>query len=296
MRTVLKWIGILLGGLLALIAVALIAIYLISEERMNRVYDIAPESVPLAQEALSEDRKFPEVAITFCRECHGQNLAGQVLEDDPLTARLVAPNLTSGKGGVGAKYSDTDWVRAIRHGVGQDGKTLIVMPSNSFYYLSDEDLGYIIDILKDLPPIDKEQPDIRIGPMGRLFILQEPNILPAMVIDHTGPRPPAPDPEISVEYGKYLSIACVDCHGEDFSGGDQVGAGLNLTRGGELADWTEQNFIEALRTGYTPDGEKLDLENMPTRVFGKFSDLEMKALFLYLQSLPPVETSADSQS
>lgn len=296
MRTVLKWIGILLGGLLALVVVALIAIYLITEERLNKVYDIAPESVPISQEALTEDHKFPEVAVTFCRECHGQNLAGQVLEDDPMVGRLVAPNLTSGKGGIGATYSDEDWVRALRHGVGQDGKSLIVMPSNTFYYFSDEDLGYVIATIKNAPPIDNELPETRLGPGARLFVLQEPYLLTATVIDHTGPRPETPAPEISVEYGKYLSVACVDCHGENFAGGDQVGAGLNLTRGGELANWTEQDFIETLRTGIAPDGKKLDLENMPTRVFGKFSDLELRAIFLYIQSLPPVETPAEPQS
>lgn len=296
MRTILKWIGILLVGLLALVVVALVAVYLITEQRLNQVYDIAPEMVPITQDVGSEDRKFPEVLITFCRECHGQNLAGQVLEDDPMVGRLVAPNLTSGKGGIGANYTDEDWVRALRHGVGQDGKSLIVMPSNIFYNFSDEDLGYVIAAIKNAPPIDNELPETRLGPGARFFILQEPFLLTASIIDHTGPRPEAPTPGLNVEYGKYLSIACVDCHGEDYAGGDQVGAGLNLTRGGELADWTEDDFIQTLRTGVAPDGKKLDIENMPTRVFGKFSDLELKAIFLYIQSLPAVETPPDPQS
>lgn len=296
MRKVLKWVGISLGGLLALVVVALVFIYFISEERMNKVYSIEPESVAISQDVLSEDHKFPEVLVTFCRECHGQDLAGQVMDDDPLVGRLVAPNLTSGKGGAGAKFSDADWVRAIRHGVGQDGKTLLLMPSSLFYFFSDEDLGSVIAIIKDSPPVDRELPDIRIGPMGRLLILQEPFLLSATLIDHTGPRPPAPAPAVSVEYGQYLSTTCGDCHGEDFSGGDQVGAGLNLTPGGDLAEWTEEDFIKALRTGFTPDGEELDLEDMPTRVYGKFSDLEMKALFLFLQSLPPVISNLRNES
>jgi len=91
-------------------------------------------------------------------------------------------------------------------------------------------------------------------------------------------------------------MACVDCHGEDFAGGEQVGAGLNLTRGGELANWTEGDFIETIRTGIAPDGKKVGLELMPTRVFGKFSDQELKAIFLYIQSLPAVETTPQPQS
>ena len=64
---------------------------------------------------------------------------------------IPTPNLTSGAGGVGATNTDEDWVRAIRHGVGHDGRALWVMPSLSFSRLSDEDLGALIAYLESRP-------------------------------------------------------------------------------------------------------------------------------------------------
>jgi mono/diheme cytochrome c family protein len=296
MRTVLKWMGILLGGLLVVLFIAMVLVYLQTERVLNQIYTIEPEMVPITDQETSTDRGYPSVMVEMCRECHGPNLAGQVLEDDPLVVMLVAPNLTPGKGGIGSKYKDEDWVRALRHGVGQDGKTLLVMPSNIFNTLSDEDLGYIIAYMKNLHAVDNELPEIWIGPMGRIFLLLEPFIIQASVIDHDGPRPVIPEPGITLEYGEYLTRVCIDCHGEDFAGGDQVGAGLNITPGGDVGGWSEDNFIRTMRTGIAPDGDELDAEMMPTRIIGLFSDEELQAIWLFLKSLPAVETVDTPQS
>ena len=88
--------------------------------------------------------------------CHGDNLAGDTLVDDFAFARIAASNLTSGRGGIGGTYSDIDYVRAIRHGVGNDGKGLPIMPSEAFNKFSDHDLGAMIAYLKTLPPVDNE--------------------------------------------------------------------------------------------------------------------------------------------
>jgi len=59
----------------------------------------------------------------------------------------------------------------------------------------------------------------------------------------------------------------------------------NLTPGGELASWSEVDFFTAIRTGVTPSGHKLS-EEMPWQNFGQMTDDELKAVWLYLQSLP----------
>ena len=61
---------------------------------------------------------------------------------------------------------------------------------------------------------------------------------------------------------------------------------MNLTPGGDLGKWTEADFIQALRTGETPEGRRLDNEKMPWRSIGQLTDDELGALWLYLQSLP----------
>jgi hypothetical protein len=84
---------------------------------------------------------------------------------------LSFPNLTAGAGGVGATNSNEDWVRAIRHGVGHDGRGLLLMPVRLFYYLSDEDLGALIAYLKSLPPVDNELPMTNLGALGRVMLV-----------------------------------------------------------------------------------------------------------------------------
>jgi len=289
MRKVLKWIGVLLAVILGLGIVAVSYIYIVTEARLKKTYSVQVESLELPADISTVRSGYPQVILSFCRDCHGQNFAGQILEDDPMVGTLVAPNLTSGKGGKGTIFTTEDWVRALRHGVDPDGTSLLIMPAEIFTKLSGADLGYIIAYVRSQPPVDNELPEIRLGPMGRWFLMQEP-VLIAELIDHEAPRPPEPEPGVTVEYGKYLTGVCVICHGEDYAGGEQPGAGLNITPGGDLANWTEIDFIQTMRTGKAPDGRELDQEMMPVRTTGQFTDDELKAMWLFLQTLPPLES------
>jgi mono/diheme cytochrome c family protein len=216
---------------------------------------------------------------------------------DDMFGLLVARNITRGTGGVPANYTDTDWVRAIRHGVSTDGKPLVVMPSTDWWHLSDEDLGQIVAYVKAQPPVDNELPDISIKPVGAVFALlgQLPGVLPAEDIDHAT-RPPAPPRGVTAEYGGYMAFSCEICHGPDLSGGPNASGGLNITPGGDIGEWTQEQFFTALRTGVRPDGEELDENEMPWRTIAKLTDDELTALWLYLRSIPAVETPPDQRS
>ncbi len=292
MRGVLKWIGIIIGGLLLVIIVAVAAAYVIAEERLNRTYDIAVEEIPIPDQTSVDLDEWPLMLIELCEECHGPDLAGQVLDDDPLFGTLISANLTSGEGGIGDDHTDTDFVRALRHGVDHDGKPLIVMPSQSIGKLSDRDLAEVIAYVKNLPPVDNDLGEPRLGPLGRVFLVlgQIPDLLPAEIIDHDAPHPPSPEPGETAEYGEYLSFICAVCHTENLSGGPGAGEGMNLTPGGQLAEWSEDDFIRTIRNGVAPDGEVLDEEEMPWPILAKFNDSELGAIWLYLQSLPAIET------
>ena len=218
------------------------------------------------------------------------------MDDDPVFGRLVPTNLTSGKGGVGGAYTDVDFVRAIRHGIGKDGRALIVMPSEFFNKFSDEDLGAIVAYLKSAPPVDNELPATRLGPLGRVITLVEGGLLPATIIDHDAPRPVPPTVGVNREYGEYgeyIAVVCSACHGEDLSGGplpgaepgDPVAANITvLARSG----WNEDNFKSFLRTGTTHYGKQVDNEYMPWKSFARMTDDEIDALWLFMASLTPV--------
>ena len=291
MRRVLKVAGIVFGMLVMLVLFGLLSIYLISEQRLNKTYDVPVEVIDIPSGAAAVDRgRHLVMAVALCTDCHGKNLSGEYFDDGPLVGRISIKNLTSGRGGIGSTMTDEDWVRAIRYGVGKDGKSLIDMPTNLYYKFSDEDLGAMIAYLKTLPRVDNELPPKYIGLLTRIFILRMPTMLSATTVDHTGPRPPAPEPGPTAAYGEYLANVCKQCHGENLSGNNQPGAGFNLTPGGDLADWSEIDFFVAMRTGLTPEGKKLDPELMPWDQLRMMSDEELRAIWLYLQSVPAVET------
>src|SRR4030095_8295519 len=72
--------------------------------------------------------------------------------------------------GLPADYSDLDYVRAIRRGVRRDGRSLIVMPSEVFTHLSQEDRGAVLAFLKQAPPVDRDVPRSGFGPVGRALL------------------------------------------------------------------------------------------------------------------------------
>ncbi len=290
-RKTLKWVGYALAGLLGLLVLGFTLVYYITETRLNQVYEIQPAAVTVSESPPVELTSYQRMLISFCTECHGPGMGGMMMENDPMVAVLGAPNLTRGQGGVAGSLDDSGWVRAIRHGVGRDGQSLLVMPSNLFNHLSDADLAVIIAHVKSLPPVENQIPEITLGPMGRWFVLQDPSILVAAVIDHQMPRPPDPQPAVSVEYGRYLAVVCTTCHAENMAGGPSESSGLNLTPAGDLGSWTEADFLHAIRTGETPEGETMDPVEMPWKEISLLSDDDLKAIWLYLQTLPPVETA-----
>jgi mono/diheme cytochrome c family protein len=169
-----------------------------------------------------------------------------------------------------------------------------MMPVRTFYYLSDEDLGALIAYLKSLPPVDNELPPTDLGPLGRVMLALgqlPPEIIPNVtMIDHDAPRPVAPKPGVTLEYGEYLARTCALCHGPNLNGQTVQLDGppvltANLTPGGELRFWSEEDFITTMRTGVTPSGHQLKGE-MPWKYLGQMTDDELKAVWFYLQSLP----------
>lgn len=298
MRKVLKWIGIVLGGLVGLVILAVAVVYTIAVSRLNKSYDIQVQPITVVSDeaALERGRHLVEV-VSGCTGCHGEDLGGKSFLDDPAIGQVYAPNLTSGQGGAASYYGDSDWVRSIRHGVGPDGKLLLIMPSQNFYHYPDEDLRTVIAYLKSIPPVDNVTPEPKLAFMAHIiFALGGFGKMPAEIIDHSSPRPPAPEPGVTADYGEFLvNVAtCRDCHGVQLNGG-QAGPGEpygpNLTPGGELAGWTEADFTTALRTGFTPSGRQL-FEFMPWKTYRHMTDDELKAIWLYLQALPAQETAS----
>ena len=119
---------------------------------MARTYAVEPPRVPIPTDAASIARgKYLAEKVAVCTECHETDLGGKVVYDDVTMGRLVAVNLTRGRGGLPADYSDQDFVRALTHGVKRDGQSVIFMPVVDYRFTAD-DLGAIVAYVKSVPP------------------------------------------------------------------------------------------------------------------------------------------------
>lgn len=294
MKRFLKWVGIVVGALLVVVLAAFLIVYFVAGSRLNRTYTVAAKEINVPSDAATLARGEHLVTIFGCTSCHGANLAGDTFMEDPVIAHLYASNLTTGAGGVAGEYSDAQLARAIRSGIDTHDKSLLFMPSQDYSQLSDADTAAIIAYIRSIPPVDHVQPANTVGPLGRVLSLA--GVLPLQVADlanhaSVGAEPPPAGP--TAAYGAYLAPTCRGCHMANLAGGTVATTvpSSNLTPGGELANWTAQDFIQTMRTGINPQGRQLDPE-MPYEAIGRMSDDELTALFLYLQTLPAVKTNS----
>ncbi len=298
MKKALKWLGLILGGLVGLVVLVVIVLFIIGGSKIGQVYNTPQETLTVPTDTEATARGEVLASVSGCTSCHLQNLSGQIFIDDSAFAVLSAPNLTSGQGGVGSHYTDADWERAIRHGIRPDGTGLLLMPSQHFAYFSDEDVAALIAYLKTVPPVDNELPSRAIGPIMRMLLVLGAIQLAPEMIDRTATHTASAPTGVTVERGHYLTQIgiCADCHGEGLVGRSPEEAeqgppaGPNLTPSGKLASWSEADFITAIRTGVTPTGDPLDPMEMPWPGYSRFSDEDLKAIYLYLQSLSPAPT------
>jgi len=298
MKKLLKWLGIFLIGLVAIGLLAVAGVYIVSGSGINKTYDVAAQPITVPTDAAAIEEGARLTIIRGCNDCHEADFGGKLFIDDPLLGTFYTANLTSGAGGVAAHYSVEDWDRAIRHGINPEGKGVMIMPSNEFSVLSDEQLGQIIAYLQSVPPVDREHPAPKVGLLGRvLFLAGQLPLLPAAAIDHTAVHPAAITPAASAEYGAYIATSCIGCHQPNLAGGPIPGAApgdppsANLTPAGHLANWTLEDFRTVLRNGVTPEGTALNPEVMPWPIMQHMTDVEIEAVWLYLNSLPPVASA-----
>jgi cytochrome c553 len=300
MQDVARIVGLVMAGLVLVLVGAAAWAYAVSESRLTQHVALAAADITIPTDIPSIQRgQHLASAVALCNQCHGSTLGGRVLMDDSSIGRIVASNLTRGRGGVGTLLSDADILRAVRDGVDPSGRLLLLMPSDNYNHFSDADLADIVAYVRSVAAVDSNLPSSDIRPVGRLlFAAGQLPLIPAESIDRGMPRLPTPAPSVSPEYGAYLvqAAGCATCHGPGLSGG-RVPQGArgsppaaNLTPSG-LGQWSEADFLRAMRTGVRPDGRTLDTL-MPWPYFAQMSDDELRAIWRFLEGVPPRQTGS----
>jgi mono/diheme cytochrome c family protein len=307
--------------LAALIAVLLVVITITIGWRPF----IGPKTRPLTDrtftptpERLDRGRYLAE-NVLHCFACHSERdwtrhdapmVAGYLGAGTPnfplkdLPGDVRPPNITPDKDtGVG-NWTDDQLARAIREGIGNDGRALFpFMPYENFRSLSDEDLASVVVYLRSIPPVRREVPKTEL-------------IFPVRYLIRTAPQPllePVPYPDMSTaeKRGDYLVTigGCRDCHTPQQNGQRMMEldlAGGFFLRGpwGEVAStnitqapsgipyYDEGLFRDVMRTGWVKARKLTQI--MPWWNLRGLSDDDLKSMFAYLRTVPSVSHRVDN--
>ena len=276
-----RWSVVVLTSLLALIVVAYGVVYVLSERILRRTYDVPSItiSLPTDGESIAEGRRLATIRGCF-NGCHGKEAHGAVMFDEPMIARIVAPNLTASV----HQYSDAQLAAIITKGLRPDGRSVLVMPAEEYMWLTDADLGRILAFLKSLPRADGPGPSTTPGPLGRIGLVSGKFKTVAQLIADAKPPPEAVGEQAT--FGRYLArTTCTGCHGTDLRGAstpDFVAPDLRIAGAYSLVQ-----FTGLIRRGEAIGGRKLaTMGPWARQALSQLNDTEIAALYSYVHGLP----------
>jgi mono/diheme cytochrome c family protein len=212
------------------------------------------------------------------------------------------PNITPHpQAGIG-RWSEQDFVRAMREGRRPDGAHYYPsFPYPSFTQITDQDLRDLWAYLRSLPQSDRpSKPHELRFPFNWRWLMWGWKLL----FFEPGAFVPDPARTAAVNRGSYLTNAlghCGECHtprnilggpkrSRHLAGGELEGAdGPNLTPA-RLKGKSDAELKDFLQTAMTPDGD-VAAESMAEVVRNTTSQLtpeDLEALIAYLRSLPPL--------
>lgn len=276
----------------------------------DRKFERTPERVARGQYLVN--------GIGECFACHGPSDArrpgwpplngkeGSGYADYTLSGELrgVAANLTPDRETGAGNWTDDMLARAIREGVGHDGRVLdpTHMPYEFYSEMSDEDLASIIVYLRSIPAIRNPLPAPK----------HSDHIVAPFAIPINAPVP-APDISTPVKRGAYLVQigACQWCHtlrdenrqslpGFEFAGGyledpnpygQATSANITPDASG-ISYYDEAMFLRVIHTGKM--GARKINPIMPWWYFGHIKDEDLRAIFAYLRTVKPIHHRVDN--
>jgi mono/diheme cytochrome c family protein len=306
----------ILLALVGLVLLVIVSVALFVASRQGLKFNPPnPEVAASTDTAVIARGRYVVRNVVNCASCHGdttQREAGIAGADVPLSGgytwdippgAIHARNITSdAETGIG-RFSDGAVARALRYGVGADGRALL--PFMELQGLSDEDLVAVVSYLRTQPPVHHLVPAHRYTLLGKV-------VKATLLANPVGPKgtPPKRSPRgATVENGHYLveSVAlCWACHtqrddntgalvGPRFGGATgflepsdpgHVWAPPNITRDaatGRLGQMSADDFVARFRAGRLIPGSP-----MPWQGFQRMTEDDLRAMYLYLESLPPV--------
>jgi cytochrome c553 len=264
--------------------------------------------------ATLEQGKYLVESVTICFECHSERDfskpgwpipprrvgSGRILGGEGSPNQIIAPNITQDAAtGIG-NWSDEEIVRAIKDGVGKNGRLLNPeMPSRYFHSLGDDEIQSVVLYLRSIPPVRNQLPE-----MAKYVLGKHPPTIAMDSIRLTNTS------TMVMRGARLVRLAgCETCHtpanedgfihGLEFAGGtvfrrgDQAAASSNLTPDPSgIGYYNESLFLKVVKTGRA--GARPIFSAMPWHFYRNLTDADLRAIFAYLQALPPIKHRVDN--
>ncbi len=287
-----KIIVSLLAGLLIVLILFSAFVFYRFQSLENHDFSEELRTFSITEEVEKADRKLGQRIYAVrngCIDCHGEDLAGVLVMDDPAMGTIYGANITPFNL---KKWSDEEIAQAIRYGVHPTGRSLKFMPSFDYEALSKSDTAALIAYIRSVESVSKPSHENHFGPIARVLasLNKMPVMFPAHHIDLKKDFANKPEEAASLEFGEYLAKTCVGCHGSEYRGGAIPGGDPSWPKAtnirfGAQPEWTEEKFYQMMETGVSPLTGKNIRPPMPVNLLKQFSDMEKKALWLYLSQL-----------
>ncbi len=276
-----------------------------------------PPTIPELKVEVTPERvaQGAKLASMLCVQCHAGSdgkLSGQQMLDVPLSfGKIHSFNITQHpEKGIGA-WTDGEIYAFLRSGLRKDGTFAAMMPK--FPNMAEEDIYSIIAWLRSddprLAPSEKNNAKNELTFLSKALLkfAFKPLPMPEKAI-------PLPDTTDQVAWGRYLAdgiYGCYACHSADFStvndlepeksagfyaGGNPMldfdgnlipSANITPDKETGIGNWTEAQFLTAMKTGQTPNGPV----RYPMLPYAILDTAEIKAVYAYLKTVPPLKNA-----
>jgi len=247
-----------------------------------------------------------------CASCH----TDPKLPDAPLGGgralktpfgTFYGPNITPHPAAGIGRWSDADFIRAMRHGIGPGGVHFYpVFPYTSFTWMTDADIRDLKAYIFSLPPLDKPSRPHDVGFPFNIRFLQAGW---RMLNFTAGPFAPDPKASAQANRGAYLVRAvahCGECHTPrnaigglkdsmwlaGVADGPEGEAAPNITPDPDtgIGKWSVEDIAFYLQAGVSPDGEFAGslMGEVVANATSKLTAADRAAIAAYLKWVPPV--------
>ena len=247
-----------------------------------------------------------------CFTCHtdeksgGKPFAGGRALATPF-GTFYSPNITPDRDtGIG-RWSDAEFLRALKRGVRPDGADLFpVLPYTSYTHMSDADALAIKAYLFSLAPVRQQNKPHDVKPFAWRF----PVKFWKWLFFTPGDFVPDPKATAEVNRGAYLVTGlahCGECHTpRNLAGAVRPSLALAGTLDGPegerapnitpdqttgIGKWSADDLVTLLKTGTTPDFDNVQgtMGQTVRDGFKYLSDADLRAIAAYILSRSPIE-------